>query len=60
MELYNQVSNLQDKVAGLMSEKAKLQDVNFEQEIEIKHCRALNNEVSGKQLYQLSAAKEIM
>ena len=46
-ELYYEVAKLEIKISDLKKEKAKLQDVNFSQEFEIKLNRTLEKEVSG-------------
>ena len=46
MELHNEVAKFQNNVAGLKSKNAKLQDMNFAQEIDIKLFRAVSKEVS--------------
>ena len=46
MELHNEVVKLQNNVAGLKSKNAKLQDMNFAKEIDIKLFRAVSKEVS--------------
>lgn len=45
--LYYEVAKLEIKISDLKNEKAKLQDLNFSQEFEIKLNRTLEKEVSG-------------
>lgn len=45
--LHNKVAILQNKVASLKSDRAKLQNMNFAQEIDVKLFQKLFMEVSG-------------